>query len=194
MNSVQANIEKSARIADIAIKIVWILLWLIIVLFAGIFFLTILIYCAEGPDGFSVFVTTENVLEIFGSMVLPEGVSPFEMFLRAVAVFLASTISYLALLAAMLRSMGKIFSEIQKTLLPFTTANAQRLKKASIYMALLSVIPFLIGVAGNVALNVPVESSPPFGLELLLAAAVLYCLAHIFEYGVLLQQQADETL
>ncbi|MCZ9311846.1 MAG: hypothetical protein O0V67_00570 [Methanocorpusculum sp.] len=193
MDTVQANIEKSARIADIAIKIVWILLWLIIVLLAGVFFLTILIYCAEGPDGFSVFVTTENVLEVFGSMTLPEGVSPFEMFLRAAAVFCASTISYLVLLAAMLRSMGKIFSEIRQTLLPFTTANAQRMKKASIYMALLSVVPCLIGVAGNAVVNVPVDPLP-LSLELLLAAAVLYCLAHIFEYGVLLQQQADETL
>jgi hypothetical protein len=163
------------------------------VLLAGVLFLTILIFCMEGPDGFSVFLATENVLEVFGSMTLPEGVSPFEMFLRAATVFVASTIAYLALLAAMLRSMGKIFSEIRKTLLPFTTANAQRLKKASIYMELLGVVPFLIGVAGNVVLSVPVEPIP-LSLELLLAAAVLYCLAHIFEYGVLLQQQADETL
>ncbi|MDV0441138.1 hypothetical protein [Methanorbis furvi] len=194
MNTIQVNIEKSARIADIAVKIAWILLWIVIVIFGGVFLLTLLIYAAAGPEGFSMFITAENVLEIFGpGVVLPAGVSPLDMFVRTSAVFLVSAIVYVGLLAAMLRSMGQIFSEVRKTLLPFTAANAQRLKKAAIYMALVAVVPYLIGVVGSLIIGVYVELIP-FGFELLIASAVIYCLAHIFEYGVLLQQQADETL
>ena len=191
---IQTNIEKSARTADIALKIGKVFIVAIILMLIVIFAVTLLIYSAEGPNGFARWVTSENLLSVFGEgITAPVGVDPATAFVAAATVFLVSTIVYLVLFAGMVWSAAKIFSGIRRTRLPFTRENARQLKQVAVWMGLLAVIPPVVEIIGSFLISIPLTTFY-LGIELLIAAAIIYCLAHIFEYGALLQKQADETL
>ncbi len=193
MDDIQRKIQTSAGYVDIALKIAQILLWIIIILLVGVL-LTCLAYGMMGPDDLSQWVTAESIPHDFaGEIIIPENTDPIAAFTGILGVLVISAITYLALLAAMLRFAGEVFADIRKTALPFTTANARRLKNTAVCMGLLAVLPWVIGIIGSFVINIQLTISY-LSIELLITAAVLYCLAYIFEYGTLLQQQADETL
>lgn len=113
--------------------------------------------------------------------------------MKVITLLVLSSVVYLVLFAGMLRTAGRIFSDISRTMLPFTRENAKRIKTMSVFMAFLAVASPAVEWTLGLVLGVPAVTYH-FSLELLIASAVLYCLAHIFEYGAVLQQQADETL
>ncbi len=191
---IQTNIQNSAKIADIALKIGKILIVLTVLLLIVIVAVTPLIYGMEGPAGFSQWVVEENLMSTFGpGIVVPAGVEPAAAFMQASLVFLASAIASLVLLAGMIWPAAKIFTEICRTGLPFTRSNGQQLKIVAVFMGLLAFVPSLIEYVGSIIIHIPLNCTY-FSIEMLLAAALVYGIAHVFEYGTLLQQQADETL
>ena len=176
MNDTQTKIEKSARIADIVLKIARILGWILIGMLVLLIGAVVVIYGIAGP-------------EAFNEWILSDGSSFPEIF----AVFSIESLAYMGFIMGILIVAGKIFSDIRKTLLPFTKDNAQHLKTIALLIALISVIPGLIEMIGAAIIGVSMEMFT-ISIEGLVLAFVVYSLAHIFEYGLELQEQADETL
>jgi hypothetical protein len=88
---------------------------------------------------------------------------------------------------------GKFFNELGRNYTPFSQKNIKCLKAISGVMSGMSSVALLSGIA----LTIFLDSSPLFyehailyGLVGILFAAI----ARIFDYGVLLQQESDETL
>ncbi len=191
---IQTSIQKSAKIADIALKIGKILIVLTTLLLIAAVAFTPFIYGVEGPAGFSQWVVEEDLMSTFGpGVVVPAGVDPAAAFMQASVVFLASALASLVLLAGMIWPAATIFAEIRKTGLPFTWFNGQQLKKVAIFMGLIAFVPSVIEAVGSIIIQIPLNTAY-LSIEMLLAAAIVYGIAHVFEYGTLLQQQADETL
>lgn len=190
---IQTNIQNSAKIADIALKIGKILIVLTTLLLIFIVVFTSFIYGMEGPAGFSQWIVEEDLMSTFGpGIVVPAGVEAAAAFMQVSVVFLVSAIASLVLLAGMIWSAATIFAEIRKTGLPFTQSNGRQLKKVAIFMGLLAFVPSVIESVGCIVIHIPLNTAY-FSIEMLLAAAIVYGIAHVFEYGTLLQQQADET-
>ena len=191
---IQTSIQKSAKIADIALKIGKILIILTTLLLVADVVLTPFIYGVEGPAGFSQWVVEDDLMSTFGSgVVVPAGVEPAAAFMQASVVFFASAIASLVLLAGMIWPAATIFAEIRKTGMPFTRSNGQQLKMVAIFMGLIAFVPSVIEGVGGIIIHIPLNTTY-FSIEMLLAAAIVYGIAHVFEYGTLLQQQADKTL
>ncbi len=191
---IQTSIQKSAKIADIALKIGKILIILTTLLLFAAAVLTPFIYGVEGQAGFSQWVVEDDLMSTFGSgVVVPAGVELAAAFMQASVVFLASAIASLVLLAGMIWPAATIFADIRKTGMPFTRSNGQQLKMVAIFMGLIAFVPSVIEAVGGIIIHIPLNTTY-FSIEMLLAAAIVYGIAHVFEYGTLLQQQADETL
>lgn len=190
MNATQTKIEKSARIADIVLKIARILGWIIIACMILLLGAAAVIYGIAGPDLFSDVFASENatVLSAGGESVLTVGMIP-----GLIALFSIVSFVYMGLLMAILIIAGRIFSGIRKTLLPFTEENAKHLKTIAVLIAVISVVPAFIEAIGEAIIGFSMDMFY-FSIEGLVLAFVVYSLAHIFEYGLNLQEQADETL
>ena len=191
MNDTRMKIEKSARIADIVLKIARIIGWIIIVMIVLLFGVTCLICGTAGPGAFDGLFTAEEIGDIFltdsGSVV--SGAALMWIYL----LFTAVSLTYMGLIMGILIIAGKIFSGIRKTLLPFSGENAKYLKKIAILIGFIAVVPALIEIIGGAILGISMELYS-ISIEGLVLAFVVYCLAHIFQYGLELQEQADETL
>ncbi len=190
MNDTQTKIEKSARIADIVLKIARILGWIVIACMILLLGAAAVIYGIAGPQLFADIFTSENatVLAADGETILTVGMIP-----GLIALFSIVSFVYMGLFMAILIFAGKIFSGIRKTLLPFTEENAKHLKTIAILIAVISVVPAFIEAIGEAIIGFSMDMFY-FSIEGLVLAFVVYSLAHIFEYGLNLQEQADETL
>lgn len=90
--------------------------------------------------------------------------------------------------------LERIFLEIHREGTPFSVSHVIRIKKAA---ALALILSILSGTDQNV--ETAILTGEPMilvGIEVLwiLFAVIIYCLAHIFDYGCQLQQESDETL
>ncbi|MDO9522723.1 MAG: DUF2975 domain-containing protein [Methanocorpusculum sp.] len=190
MNATQIKIEHSARVADIVLKIARILGWIIIACMVLLLGGAAVIYGLAGSELFTDVLTSEDVtvLTAGGETGLTVGMIP-----GIIALFSIVSFAYMGLIMAILIVAGKIFSGIRKTLLPFTEENTNHLKTIAVLIAVISVVPALIELIGGAILGFSLDMFT-FSIEGLVLAFVVYSLAHIFEYGLNLQEQADETL
>ena len=190
MNATQIKIEHSARVADIVLKIARILGWIIIACMVLLLGGAAVIYGLAGSELFTDVLTSEDVtvLAAGGETGLTVGMIP-----GIIALFSIVSFVYMGLIMAILIVAGKIFSGIRKTLLPFTEENTNHLKTIAILIAVISVVPALIEAIGGAIIGFSMDMFT-FSIEGLVLAFVVYSLAHIFEYGLNLQEQADETL
>jgi hypothetical protein len=190
MNATQIKIEHSARVADIVLKIARILGWIIIACMVLLLGGAAVIYGLAGSELFTDVLTSEDVtvLTAGGETGLTVGMIP-----GIIALFSIVSFVYMGLIMAILIVAGKIFSGIRKTLLPFTEENTNHLKTIAILIAVISVVPAFIEAIGEAIIGFSLDMFT-FSIEGLVLAFVVYSLAHIFEYGLNLQEQADETL
>ncbi len=191
MNATQIKIENSARVADIVLKIARILGWIIIacmvlLLLGG----AAVIYGIMGPELLNDLIASEDIALLTAG---GETIFSVSMIPGIIALFSIVSFVYMGLIMAILIVAGKIFSGIRKTLLPFTEENTNHLKTIAILIAVISVVPALIELIGGAILGFSLDMFT-FSIEGLVLAFVVYSLAHIFEYGLNLQEQADETL
>lgn len=106
-------------------------------------------------------------------------------------------------------TLGRMLGDISKNRTPFTLRNANRLLFLALVLLLYSVLEALLAsvdsqfvlIAGNDSIEVgnfirdfASNSGTTLNLFPLLMSAMFFALSYVFKYGVLLQQESDETL
>ncbi|MCG7406578.1 hypothetical protein MH117_04045 [Paenibacillus sp. ACRRX] len=110
-------------------------------------------------------------------------------------VQLCVNVSKQSIMIVMLFLAGAIFKDISREYTPFAAKHTKRLKAISKWMVLLAIIPASVEMLMLQILAPTVKVyDVSFELSFILVAVVFFCLAQIFEYGGVLQQQSDETL
>jgi Protein of unknown function (DUF2975) len=101
----------------------------------------------------------------------------------------------LCLIMVILFISGRIFKDISKDYTPFVAKHMNRLKRISLLIAGMAIIPGLVEIL-MIQIITPLATMVNVSFELfyILVAVVFFCLAQIFDYGRMLQQQSDETL
>ncbi|MEW8988152.1 MAG: hypothetical protein AB2401_14345 [Bacillus sp. (in: firmicutes)] len=89
---------------------------------------------------------------------------------------------------------GGIFKDISKDYTPFVAKHMKRLKMISFLIAGMAIIPGLVEILMIQMVTPAAMVHVSFELFYILVAVVFFCLAQIFDYGRMLQQQSDETL
>ncbi|MEQ7052890.1 hypothetical protein ABN764_19800 [Paenibacillaceae sp. P-4] len=100
----------------------------------------------------------------------------------------------LCLIMVILFISGRIFKDISKDYTPFVAKHMKRLKRISLLIAGMAIIPGFVEIAMIQMVTPAAKVNVSFELFYILAAVVFFCLAQIFDYGRMLQQQSDETL
>lgn len=100
----------------------------------------------------------------------------------------------LCLIMVILFISGQIFMDISKDYTPFVAKHMKRLKRISLLIAGMAIIPGCVEIAMIQMVTPAAKVNVSFELFYILVAVVFFCLAQIFDYGRMLQQQSDETL
>ena len=112
-----------------------------------------------------------------------------------VAVTVIGYITTQAFLLPILIFANGIFKDLSIEPLPFQMKHAKRLNKIAVMTILVSIIP---GTVQSILYMIFAPDSAAnvdgFGMIGVIVAVLFFFLAKIFEYGLSLQQQADETL
>lgn len=77
---------------------------------------------------------------------------------------------------------------------PFISIHTKRLHAISILMIGLAIVPGVVEIIMIQRVQPTVKTNVSFEFSYLVVAVIFFCLAQIFDYGRLLQQQSDETL
>jgi hypothetical protein len=76
---------------------------------------------------------------------------------------------------------------------PFTDENVRTMKLLAIILFIFAILaPVMNAVANSMMDNVSIPEW--IGLEMIIGAAIFYCLSLIFQYGTELQKESDQTL
>ena len=99
-----------------------------------------------------------------------------------------------AIMLLVLGIVYKLMKAISKERTPFTIKNVK-------YIKIISILVFIAGLAvpviENLVVNITypeIESSISINFFMVLAAVAMYCLSLVFQYGVYLQTESDQTL
>lgn len=99
-----------------------------------------------------------------------------------------------AIMLLVLGIVYKLMKAISKERTPFTIKNVR-------YIKIISVLVFIAGLAVPIIENLVVkitypeiESTISINFFMVLAAVAMYCLSLVFQYGVYLQTESDQTL
>lgn len=99
-----------------------------------------------------------------------------------------------AIMLLVLGIVYKLMKAISKERTPFTIKNVK-------YIKIISILVFIAGLAVPIIENLVVsitypeiESSISINFFMVLAAVAMYCLSLVFQYGVYLQTESDQTL
>lgn len=102
-----------------------------------------------------------------------------------------------------------MLSDISQNRTPFTLINAKRLLILALILLLYAILEtllasvdsqFILSVndnsieVGNFVRDITSDSGTTLNLFPLLMSAMFFALSYVFKYGVLLQQESDETL
>ena len=100
----------------------------------------------------------------------------------------------LLMIAKILHILYHIFSDIAITYTPFKTEYVNRIKHVAFLALLICIIGNVFEAIGETLLYSTNITTININFIGFVQALVIYCIAHIFEYGCQLQQQSDETL
>lgn len=107
---------------------------------------------------------------------------------------LCVNISRHIIIVSMVYAAGAIFRDMSRDYTPFAAKHTKRLKVISMLMAAIAVIPAFVQILMMQIITPTVKVYISIELSYIVVAVVFFCLAQIFEYGGMLQQQSDETL
>lgn len=185
MNETQVKIQKMSKALSVIAKV------LIVCIYVAFGFEIVALICLALGN------TAEPLLVFNGTAVY--GPFPTEMFNNySMLDLVVAVIGYIAMQAfflPMLFNANAIFKDLSVEPLPFQMKHAKRLNKIAVMTILVSIIPATVQsiiymiFAPNSNSNID-----GFGMIGIAVAVLFFFLAKIFEYGVSLQQQADETL
>lgn len=121
--------------------------------------------------------------------IIDAGVPESEIIPLIVVLIVTSVIMLLVL-----GIVYKLMKAISKERTPFTIKNVK-------YIKIISILVFIAGLAVPIIENLVVritypeiESSISINFFMVLAAIAMYCLSLVFQYGVYLQTESDQTL
>lgn len=174
----QKKIQDTSRVIKILTKILYITM-IVAVCFetAGIIWLTV------SPDISSI---------VLGGIKIN---SPFSL-ANAVGIG-TETLTGVAsqcFLIAILISTNRIFKNISCEYTPFTQKTAKGMRRIAILLLIDSIVAPQVDSAIQKSISITTGALDNFSDELIILAIVLYCFSLIFQYGVELQRQSDETL
>ena len=189
MSKKQIDLIKLAKVAYIIAKVIRIMIFVAIVaMIVALVF--IVVNKGQGIGAGGIFSgATGEVMVNLGVIT-----SDIEIGVAEMACLFSSSIVTAIIIAVILFFLGLIFKSIKNEGSPFNFENIKRLKKAGCSIALLSIIPSIIGVLMGVILGATGFIRMQVDLPYIVLAFFFFCLAYIFEYGAELQTQSDETL
>ena len=180
MNEIQQKIVKTSKVVAIILKIGFILIAAAIGLL--IIGMGVLAFADRGvatslqdaltitTQGTSaVGIAVSNIILVFGLFII-----------QLVAVFMVFL------------TLHRIFSAICKDHTPFTNINAKRMRKVAVLIIAMGAISSITEFIAHKLITT--QDGYSIDGTWLVMAAVIYCIALIFDYGCQLQQQSDETL
>ncbi|MCX4366132.1 MAG: DUF2975 domain-containing protein [Bacilli bacterium] len=92
---------------------------------------------------------------------------------------------FIILIRIMLKSLSKLFDNINKGDTPFTLENVNHIKKIAYLMIVVTLLPGIIGVIFEIVLNADLNVG--FELFSLIEVLFLFSIAYIFQYGYEIQ-------
>jgi hypothetical protein len=185
MNSAQIKIQKTSKIVSNCLLFFQIITFLVIVIeIIGIFSLA---FAQEGTIWRDI--GTEPLFSPFIGIISDVSISD-----GAVTAILAAGILNSSIMIAMLFLARAIFKDISREYTPFSDRHINRLKIISLLLLTFTMFPPLIEMLLTMVLAPNIEATVSFDLSNIIFVVVFYCLAQIFDYGRILQQQSDETL
>lgn len=109
-------------------------------------------------------------------------------------MMILSTIVALFAAAVLCGKLEQVFRGISETGIPFDPAHVERIKAVAWLSLALSVMVSVVENIEQALLTGDRLVLLELDMTVLLFAAIIYCLAYVFEYGCKLQQESDETL
>ncbi|MCL1823496.1 MAG: DUF2975 domain-containing protein [Oscillospiraceae bacterium] len=177
LNTKIVKIKKMSKVLNAFLKIGAIVLIMVIIL------QIVLIAISSSLD-----LSSNAIIDVFGiNIPLNGNINNF----RAIMLF---TMSSAAVMAAVLFVASFIFKNISRDGLPFTKRNSNKIKIISLLLIAHEVLLPPLRLLILMVLIPEAEAAVSMNLGIIVAAAVFFCIALIFEYGAELQQQSDETL
>ncbi len=149
------------------------------------------------PDG-SIKVSSNFVIEApTAGLSISEDGNELPMNITAVSALLSYLLTVIIFSLCIFRHVEQLFRRIYTSHTPFEMDNARQIRKISILMILVAIIPNIVGVSVGATLSrfydstMHIKAYNSFDIFVVL---MFFCVAEIFNYGCELQQQADETL
>ena len=178
MNPINEKIRKTSRFVAIITKILYITV--------------IIALCVESVGIIWYVISPESSSFTWGGIKI---VSPyFFSGSSEIATEFFTGICGQSFFVAILIVTNRIFKDISREYTPFLPQNIRRMKKIALLLLLDSIISPPIDLAIRASISASTSSLSGFSTEMTILAIVIYCFALIFQYGVVLQQQSDETL
>lgn len=178
MNAIQKKIQVISRVVAVLTKILYIAM-IVTVCFevSGIIWLTV------SPEVSSIVLGGIKIISHF-SLANAVGIG------TDLLTGVASQCFFIAILV----SANRIFRNISLEYSPFTQKTVKGMRRIAILLLIDSIVAPQVDFTIKKSILLATGTLHNFGNELIILVIILYCFSLIFQYGVELQQQSDETL
>ncbi len=182
MYDAEEKFEKFAKVMPVLLKVCRIFLYIAIGFeVASIFWVLMM------DDNLLVSVSTR--FTILAPFMHDGSLSNMQIIIACIVDIIAQIFIILILAEA-----SRIFRTMRIERTPFVLENCKRLKRIALFMVFYALVPYPAEKTLLVAFSSYGEPFADKSLVALVFAFIFYCLAAIFEYGIRLQKDADETL
>lgn len=177
------QITSVSKVAFIFVKIAIVLAWVAI----G-FFTAAVIWFALAPE-------SDGLLFKFGNTTIYGPVGPVDAELDVTETICTMVPAIIAMVFTVMifYCIKPVLEDMKEGKTPFTKQNVLNIKKVSLYMLLMWLIPQGVQAA-LLALTDTTMPDTDFTFDKVIFALVVYCIALAFDYGTQLQKNEDETL
>lgn len=178
MNAIQKKIQVTSRVVAILTKILYITMTI-----AVCFEVAGIIWFMVSPEASSI--------SWGGIKIIP----PFSLAnYVGIGTDLMTDVASQCFFIAILVSANRIFKSLSREYSPFTQKTVKGMKRIAILLLIDSIVAPQVDSAIKKSVSIATGALHNFSDELIILAIVLYCFSLIFQYGVELQRQSDETL
>lgn len=151
------------------------------------------VYTAETGNGLLGFAFLNDSFEVdFSRNILSADAAAHPKLAYTVGFFGGFVIAVLTL--AILWYIRRIFRSIDADETPFLQANTKAIFRIGVIMIAISLVKSCVMPLVCVACGIGAGGTSLVNINSLLIGAIVICLSYIFEYGTVLQREADETI
>ncbi len=191
MNATELKIEKSAKTAEIILKISKVFTCIVAAALILLLATYGAIYAIGGP---AEFANTINVSEFIPDITGTTFPATASETMAILVNFVVTSLFYCGFIFATLLTAEKFFRETRKAHTPFIRENAKRIRIIAGLILCLSFIPMIIDMAFSLILGLPMVVIFTLSLEGLIISLIIFSIGILFEHGCDLQTEADATL